>query len=53
MVRKIREALPEDVVVAVHCHNDLGMASATTVESYFAGATQLECSLNGFRGACW
>lgn len=47
MVRKMREALPEEVVVAVHCHNDLGMASATTVESYFAGATQLECSLNG------
>lgn len=47
MVRKMREALPEDVIVAVHCHNDLGMASATTVESYFAGATQLECSLNG------
>ena len=47
MVRKMREALSEDVVIAVHCHNDLGMASATTVESYFAGATQLECSLNG------
>lgn len=47
MVRKMREALPEDVVVAVHCHNDLGMASATTVESFFVGATQLECSLNG------
>lgn len=47
MVRKMREALPENITVAVHCHNDLGMASATTVESYFAGATQLECSLNG------
>lgn len=47
MVRKVREALPENVVVAVHCHNDLGMASATTVESYFVGATQLEVSLNG------
>lgn len=47
MVKKVRLALPEDVIVAVHCHNDLGMASATTVESYFAGATQLECSLNG------
>ena len=47
MVRKMRAALPDDVIVAVHCHNDLGMASATTVESYFAGATQLECSLNG------
>ncbi|MDD3436594.1 MAG: alpha-isopropylmalate synthase regulatory domain-containing protein [Candidatus Gastranaerophilales bacterium] len=47
MVKKVRLALPEDIIIAVHCHNDLGMASATTVESYFAGATQLECSLNG------
>jgi len=47
MVRKVRKALPEEVTIAVHCHNDLGMASATTVESYFAGAVQLECSLNG------
>jgi isopropylmalate/homocitrate/citramalate synthase len=35
------------VTVAVHTHNDLGMATATTVESFFAGATQLECALNG------
>jgi len=47
MVGKTKKALPENVIIAVHCHNDLGMASATTVESYFAGATQLECSLNG------
>ena len=47
MVEKMRNALPEDIVIAVHCHNDLGMASATTVESFFAGADQLECSLNG------
>lgn len=47
MVEKVREALPEHVTIAVHCHNDLGMATATTVESYFKGAVQLECSLNG------
>lgn len=47
MIAKVRAILPEHVTIAVHCHNDLGMASATTVESYFAGATQLECSLNG------
>jgi len=47
MVKKMKDALPQDVIIAVHCHNDLGMASATTVESYFAGTTQLECSLNG------
>ena len=47
MVSEVRKAIPENVIIAVHCHNDLGMASASTVESFFAGATQLECSLNG------
>lgn len=47
MVKNVKTALPENVIIAVHCHNDLGMASATTVESFFAGAIQLECSLNG------
>jgi 2-isopropylmalate synthase len=47
MVKKVVDALPKSITVSVHNHNDLGMATATTVESYFAGATQLECSLNG------
>lgn len=47
LVRQVYEALPKHVTIAVHCHNDLGMATATTVESFFAGARQLECSLNG------
>ena len=47
MVEKVYNSLPKDIMIAVHCHNDLGMATAATVESYFAGATQLECCLNG------
>ena len=47
MVEQVYTALPKDIMIAVHCHNDLGMATAATVESYFAGATQLECCLNG------
>ena len=47
MVEKVYNALPKDVVISVHNHNDLGMATATTVESYFKGAIQLECALNG------
>ncbi|MDB5050844.1 MAG: leuA [Fibrobacteres bacterium] len=47
MVEKVVAALPPHITIAVHTHNDLGMATATTVESYFAGATQLECALNG------
>jgi len=47
MVEKVARALPPRVTIAVHTHNDLGMATATTVESYFGGATQLETALNG------
>ena len=47
LVEKVYTALPKDITIAVHNHNDLGMATAATVESYFAGAVQLECALNG------
>ncbi len=47
MVKAVKEAIGDKAVISVHCHNDLGMATATTVESYFAGATQLETTLNG------
>lgn len=47
LVEKVYNALTKDIIIAVHNHNDLGMATATTVESYFAGAIQLECALNG------
>ena len=47
MVEKVCLALPDEIMIAVHCHNDLGMATAATIESYFAGASQLECCLNG------
>ncbi|MBE7412529.1 MAG: LeuA family protein [Leptospiraceae bacterium] len=47
LVKKAVDAMPSHVRVSVHTHNDLGMATATTVESYFAGAVQLETALNG------
>lgn len=47
LVEKVYNALPKDIIISVHNHNDLGMATAVTVESYFAGAIQLECALNG------
>ena len=37
----------EDVVVSVHCHNDLGMATANTLAAISAGARQVECTING------
>jgi len=37
----------ENVVVSVHCHNDLGMATANALAGVAAGARQVECTING------
>lgn len=34
-------------VLSVHCHNDLGLATANTLAAIAAGATQAECTING------
>jgi 2-isopropylmalate synthase len=35
------------VTLSVHCHNDLGLAVANTLAGVSAGATQVECTVNG------
>src|SRR5690606_6343221 len=37
----------EDVVVSVHCHNDLGLATANSLAGIRAGARQAEVAVNG------
>jgi 2-isopropylmalate synthase len=37
----------ENVVVSVHCHNDLGLATANTLAGIRAGARQAEVTING------
>jgi 2-isopropylmalate synthase len=34
-------------VVSVHCHNDLGLAVANSLEALCHGARQVECTING------
>ncbi len=41
-VRNIQKA-----VVSVHCHNDLGLATANTIEGIIHGARQVEVTING------
>jgi 2-isopropylmalate synthase len=36
-----------DVVVSVHCHNDLGLAVANSFAGLQAGCRQVECAVNG------
>ncbi len=35
------------VVISVHCHNDLGLAVANSLEAIRKGARQVECTING------
>ena len=37
----------ENVILSVHCHNDLGMAVANSLAGVRAGARQIECTVNG------
>ncbi|KAL9276912.1 hypothetical protein ACSQ67_025536 [Phaseolus vulgaris] len=37
----------EKAIISVHCHNDLGHATANTIEATRAGARQLEVTVNG------
>ncbi len=34
-------------ILATHCHNDLGMATANSLAGVIAGARQVECTING------
>src|ERR1700682_4765546 len=36
-----------EVVVSVHCHDDLGLAVANSLAGVEAGARQVECAVNG------
>ena len=37
----------KDVIVSVHCHNDLGLSVANSLAAVEMGATQVECTVNG------
>lgn len=36
-----------DIVIATHCHDDLGLAVANSLSGVRAGARQVECTING------
>lgn len=36
-----------DTIIAVHCHNDLGLAVANSLAAIRNGARQVECTING------
>jgi 2-isopropylmalate synthase len=37
----------DKAVIAVHCHNDLGLATSNSITAVKHGARQIECTMNG------
>ena len=37
----------DKAIISVHCHNDLGLATANTMAGIINGARQVECTING------
>lgn len=50
LIRRINERLKnlnDEVILSVHCHNDLGMATANTLSAIKNGADKIEVTING------
>ena len=49
LIRHLRENVDggKDVIFSVHCHNDLGLATANTLAGVQNGARQVEVTING------
>ncbi len=37
----------DKAILSCHCHNDLGLATANSIEGVINGARQIECTING------
>jgi len=49
LIRQVKENVTniDRAVISVHCHNDLGLAVANSLEAIKNGARQVECTVNG------
>jgi 2-isopropylmalate synthase len=49
LIKWLKENTPgiDDIVISVHCHNDLGLAVSNSLSAILSGARQVECTMNG------
>ena len=47
LTKRVVDLVGSDATVSVHCHNDLGLATANTLAAVQAGARQVEVTING------
>ena len=49
LIEYLRNTVPnsDKAIFSVHCHNDLGLATANSLAGVLGGARQIECTVNG------
>ena len=47
LIAMVKKAVGTRAVVSVHCHDDLGLATANSLAAVQEGARQIECTVNG------
>ncbi len=47
IMRELHEFIAGRAILSTHCHNDLGLAVANSMEAVKNGARQVECTING------
>ena len=47
LTQKVVDRVGSGAVISVHCHNDLGLATANSIAGVINGARQIECTING------
>lgn len=47
IIKNVPQIKEKGVIISVHCHNDLGLATANSLAAVKAGAGQVECTVNG------
>jgi 2-isopropylmalate synthase len=49
IIKMVMERVPNanKAIISVHCHNDLGLATANSLQAVSSGARQIECTVNG------
>ncbi|MFH1537808.1 MAG: 2-isopropylmalate synthase [bacterium] len=49
LIRRLIKNVPNSkkAIISVHCHNDLGLATANSIAAIVNGARQVECTING------
>ncbi|RDU62866.1 2-isopropylmalate synthase [Helicobacter sp. MIT 14-3879] len=46
-IKELHDFIGNRAILSIHCHNDLGLAVANSLEAIKNGARQIECTING------